>query len=99
MMDWRTPYDLLRCRVCGEPWWKTWTKDDPAPTLLEVIASAWPSHNHKCEGHRHMPKVRPSLNSDAVVAKNMGIQSKRAENLARYPADVMPPKATERKEP
>jgi hypothetical protein len=44
-----------------------------------------------------MPKYPPSIKSNAVVAKNFGVQSARAENLIRYPADVMPVKAKERR--
>lgn len=95
--NWKTPYDLIRCRICGVSWWEPNTPDKPLVWPYSV-ASAWPLHTAKCEGHRHMPKCPPSLKSNAVVAKNFGVQSSRAENLIRYPADVMPPKATLRRE-
>jgi hypothetical protein len=94
--EWKTPYDLVRCRICGVPFWARHTPDKPLVWPYN-IASAWPLHTAKCEGHRHMPKYPPSLKSNAVVAKNFGVQSARAENLIRYPADVMPVKATERR--
>lgn len=61
-----------------------------------ICAIPWKEHDSSCEGRRHKPDVPLSPSEDSVIAVNSGVQVKRAENLVRYPNDVMPPKATHR---
>lgn len=51
------PYDHVRCRVCGVPWF-SWE------------GFRWPTHSANCPNHIHRALVPPDVKIDKVIAVN-----------------------------